>query len=69
MKKLTQEAIHNANKRGMQFHVVSDQPNYLGGEWVGQGLYHTSWNSYQVAKVVASKEVNGKVYNQELKVV
>lgn len=57
------EAIQSATSRGMSFHVFSDQPNYVGGEWVGKALYHTSWNSYAVAKAVAQKETNGVVYN------
>lgn len=65
MKTITQEAIQNAIKRGMQFHVVSDQQNYLDGEWVGQGLYHSSWNSFQIAEVVSAKEINGVVYNSD----
>lgn len=70
MKTQTIKAIQRAQKRGVgQFHVVCDEEFYTAGKWSGEGIYNSTWASFESAKAVADKKDNGKVYNSDLKLI
>lgn len=57
------QAIENASERS--YYVFCDQEDYIVGKWVGQHKFHSAWNSKASALIVASKQVNGVVYNRQ----
>lgn len=59
------KAVEYGNSLGMKFHVFCDSDDWVKDELVGNGSYHSSWRSKEVAFVVASKQVNSFVLNMD----
>ncbi|WYW02122.1 hypothetical protein Voja6_00011 [Pseudomonas phage vB_PpuM-Voja-6] len=57
LNEMGRDSIRNASKRGMQFHVFVD------------GIWQTSWYSYEVAKSIEAKEKNAATYNSQFEIV
>ncbi|WYW01883.1 hypothetical protein Pori4_00011 [Pseudomonas phage vB_PpuM-Pori-4] len=57
LNEMGRDSIRNASKRGMRFHVFVD------------GIWQTSWNSYEVAKSIEAKEKNAATYNSQFEIV
>lgn len=56
--------IEAANAQGRVFHVVCDHLIMVNGEEVKAGRYLTSFSSLLVARALAWKESNGKLYDR-----